>query len=85
MNNILLIDGFLFVCFTYPCILFLSIIIIPVKVEILRSCLIKFPGLLGRLVRLRPSVERIVERTNAACHVNNSGKWIWIITSTSRL
>lgn len=62
----ILTDGFLFVCFTYPCILFRPIIIIPVKVQILRSCLIKFPGLLDRLVCLRRSVERIVERKDDA-------------------
>lgn len=69
-----LTDGFLFVCFISPCILFLINIIVPVKVQTLRSGLITFPGLLDRLVRLRRCVEHIVERTDAARQVINSGK-----------
>lgn len=69
-----LTEGFLFVCFISPCILFLINIIVPVKVQISRSGLIKFPGLLDRLVHLRRSVEHIVERPDAARRVINSGK-----------
>lgn len=52
-----LTDGFLFVWFISLCILFLINIIVPVKVQILRSGLIKLPGLLDRLVSLRRCVE----------------------------